>query len=188
MRTTNIDEELAGVRRRIDLLEGLVQTGAAAGAAPRIQRHVNALHEQEAAVLAADGQAPDEVEELLGRLKTRLAIAEHAAAADVSDDWTTFAAGVEGELRSWDTYLERLQASAVSHAWTMRERAEAAIGDVRRRRIAVYTQLAQPRKHVADDWQEHRNRVTAARDDLEQKADELSAACDCPGLVLREGS
>lgn len=188
MRTTNIDEQLAGVRRRIDLLEALVQTGAAAGASPRIQRHVDALREQEAAVLAAEQQAPDEVEERLGRLNTRLAVAEHSAAADVSDDWKTFAAGVEGELRSWDTYLERLQASAASHAWTMRERAEAAIGDVRSRRIVVYAQLAQPRKHVADDWQEQKNRVTAARDDLGQKADELSAAFDCAGLVLRDGS
>jgi hypothetical protein len=188
MRTTTIDEQLAGIRRRIALLEALVQTGTAARAAPRIRRHVDALHEHEAAVVAAERQAPDEVEELLGRLKSRLAIAEHAAAADVSDDWTTFSAGVEGELRSWDTYLERLQASVASHAWTMRERAEAAIGDVRRHRIAVYTQLAQPRRHVADDWQEQRNRVTAARDDLEQKADELSLACDCAWLVLREGS
>ena len=111
----------------------------------RIQRHLDALHQEEASVLAAARQAPDEVEEKLGQLRTRLAVAENSLAADVSDDWTTFAAAVEDELRSWDTYLERLQATAAAKAWNARERAEAAIADVRTRRIAVYDRLAQAR-------------------------------------------
>ena len=119
--------------------------------------------------------APDEVDEKLGQLRTRLAVAENSLAADVSDEWTTFAAAVEDELRSWDTYLERLQATAAAKAGNARERAEAAIADVRTQRIAVYDRLAQAREDVNGAWHEQRNHVSAARDELEQKADELSA-------------
>ena len=141
----------------------------------RIRRHLDALHREEASVLAAAREAPDEVEEKLGQLRTRLAVAENSLVADVSDEWTTFAAAVEDELRSWDTYLERLQATAVAKAGNARERAEAAIADVRTQRIAVYDRLAQAREDVNGAWHEQRNHVSAARDELEQKADELSA-------------
>ena len=176
MRTTTVDDHLAEAGRRIGRLQALAQAGAAGGASPRLRRHLAALREEGASVLAAARTAPDEVEEKLVRLKTRLAVAEHSAAADVSDDWATFAASVEGELRSWGTYLERLQASVASTTWTTRQQAEAAIGDVRSRGVAVYDQLAQTRGKVGADWQGPRNRVTAARNELEQKADELSAS------------
>ena len=81
---------------------------------------------------------------------------------------------VEEELRSWDTFLERLQATAATRAWNAREQAEAAIGDVRSRRIAVDERLAQARAAAREAWQEQRTRIGAARDELEQKADELS--------------
>jgi chromosome segregation ATPase len=173
--TTTIEDQLAEVCRRIGLLRALAHGRARIGASPRIRRHLDALDQEEAAVLAAARRAPDEVEMRIEQLKTRLAVAEHAASADLSEDWATFAAGVEDELRSWDTYLERLQASVASNAWKTRERAEAAISEVRTRRIAVYDQLAQARESVGDDWQAQRSRVTAARDELEQKADDLSA-------------
>ncbi len=174
MSTTTIDDQLAEVRRRIARLQALAPTGRVAEIA-RIQRHLDALHKQEASVLAAVRRAPDEVEEKLGQLRTRLAVAENSLVADVSDEWTTFAAAVENELRSWDTYLERLQATTAAKAWKTRERAEAAIADLRTRRIAVDDALAQARKQVNGAWHEQRNHVTAARDDLERKADELSA-------------
>jgi hypothetical protein len=132
------------------------------------------MHQGEASVRAAVRHAPDEVEEKLGRLRTRLDVAEHSLTADVSDDWATFATAVEAELRSWDTYLERLQTSVAAKAWKAREQAEAAIGDVRSRRIAVDERLAQARDAAGDACEEQRNRVTAGRDELEQKADELS--------------
>ena len=143
-------------------------------ATPRIRRHLDALHQEETAVRAAVRQAPDEVEEKLGQLKTRLDVAEHSLEADASDDWATFAAAVEAELHSWDTYLERLQTSVAAKAWKAREQAEAAIGDVRSRRIAVDERLAQARDSAGDASQEARKRITAARDELEQKAAELS--------------
>jgi len=174
MSTTTIEDEFAEVRRRIARLQVLARTGLVADGA-RIHRHLDALHQEETSVLAAVRRAPDEVEEKLGQLRTRLAVAENSLAADLSDEWTTFAAAVEDELRSWDTYLERLQATAVAKAGNARERAEAAIADVRTRRIAVYDRLAQAREDVNGAWQEQRNDVTSARDELEQKADELSA-------------
>jgi hypothetical protein len=174
MSTTTIEDQLAEVRRRIARLQALAHSGLVAERA-RIQRHLDALHQEETSVLAAVRGNPDEVAGPLGQLKTRLAVAENSLAADVSDDWTTFAAAVEDELRTWDTYLERLQATAVAKAGNARERAETAIADVRTRRIAVYDRLAQARDDVDGAWHEQRNHVSAARDELEQKADELSA-------------
>ena len=174
MSTTTIEDQLAEVRSRIARLQVLAQTGLVAERA-RIQGHLDALHQEEASVLAAVHGGPDEVEQKLGQLRTRLAVAENSLAADVSDDWTTFAAAVEDELRSWDTYLERLQATAVAKAGNARQRAEAAIADVRTRRIAVYDRLAQAREDVDGAWHEQRNHLSAARDELEQKADEMSA-------------
>jgi hypothetical protein len=141
--TTTIEEQLAQVRHRIEQLH-------ASGAAPRLQRHLDLV---------------EDVEQRLAQLKTRLDVAERSLAADVSDDWATFAAAVEAELESWDTYLERLQTTVATRAWHAREQAEAAIGEVRGRRLAVNDSLA----HGV------RERVSAARDELEEKADELSA-------------
>jgi chromosome segregation ATPase len=168
MSTTTSEDELAEICRRIDRLQARMQVGA-----PRIRRHLDALHREEASVRAAVGDAPDEIEEKVGQLKTRLDVAEHSLEADASDDWATFAAAVATELRSWDTYLERLQMNVATKAWKTREQAEAAIGDVRSRRIAVGERLAQALAESDDTSQETRKRITAARDELEQKAAEL---------------
>jgi hypothetical protein len=174
MSTTTIEEQLAEIRGRIDRIRVREHVAAAAERA-RIRRHLAVMHQGEASVRAAVRHAPDEVEEKLGRLRTRLDVAEHSLTADVSDDWATFATAVEAELRSWDTYLERLQTSVAAKAWKAREQAEAAIGDVRSRRIEVDARLAQARDAAGDASEDARKRVTAARDNLEQKADELSA-------------
>ena len=81
---------------------------------------------------------------------------------------------MEAELDSWDTYLERLQTSVATRAWEARAQAETAIAEVRTRRIAVDEHLAQARERTGDTWQEQRARVTVARDELEEKTDELS--------------
>jgi hypothetical protein len=172
MSTTTIEDPIEKARRRIDRLQAVAQIGAGADSS-RIRRHLDALHREEASLLAAAREAPNEVEEKLGQLRTRLAVAENSLFADVSDEWTTFAAAVEDELRSWDTYLERLQATAAAKAGNARERAEAAIADVRTQRIAVYDRLVQARADVNGAWHEQRNHVSAARDELERKAAEL---------------
>ena len=170
MSTTTIDDQLVEIRRRIDRLQSRARTDA-----PRIWRHLDALGEAEAAVRAALRQdAVDEVEETLAQLKTRLDIAERSLEADASDDWPTFAAAVEAELRSWDTYLERLQTSVAARAWKTREQAETAIGEVRSRRIAVGERLAQAPPSTGTPSQNARKRITAARNELDKRAAELS--------------
>ena len=175
MSTTTIEDQLAEVRRRIDRLRALAQFDATAErcADPASPRRSPTTRRPPS--LSAARRAPDEVDAKLGQLKTRVAVAENSLSADLSDDWDTFAAAVEGELRGWDTYLERLQTGVAAKAWKAREQAEAAIGDVRDRRLAVDERLAQARDAAGDVLQEARTRVTAARDELEQKADELSA-------------
>ena len=173
MSTTTSDDQLAEIRRRIDRLQAFAQAGPAENS-PRIRRHLDTLH-REASIVAEAPEAPDHVDEKVGQLKTRLAVAENSVVADNSDDWTTFARAVEDELRSWDTYLERLQTTAATKDGNARERAEAAIADVRTRRIAVHDRLAQAHKNVNGAWHEQRNHVSAARDELERKADELPA-------------
>jgi DNA repair exonuclease SbcCD ATPase subunit len=152
MSTTTIEDQLAEIRRRIEQLH-------ASGGVPRLQRHLELV---------------DDVEQRLAELKTRLDVAERSLAADVSGDWATFAAAVEAELESWDTYLERLQTTVAARAWHAREQAEVAIGDVRSRRIAVGERLAQVRDFSGAASQDARKHITAARDELEQKAAELS--------------
>ena len=156
MSTTTIEEQLAGVRRRIEELQ-------VSGGVPRLQRHLDLL---------------DEVEQKLAQLKARIDVAERSLAADVSGDWATFAAAVEAELESWDGYLERLQTTVATKAWHAREQAEAAIGEVRDRRIVVEERLAQARDAGGDGWRKQREHVGAARVALEQKADEVSAKLD----------
>ena len=173
MNSTTIVDQLAEVRLRIGRIEARAQAGVSADVLARIQRHVDALHHDEASVRAAAGQTTDEVEEKLGRLTTRLDVAEHSLAADLSPDWATFAAAVEEELRSWDTYLERLQTGVAANASRTREQAEAAIADVRSRRIAVEERLAQACDGFGDGGHEHRGRVTAARDELTRRAHQL---------------
>ena len=153
MSGSTIEEKLARVRRRIEELH-------ASGEAPRLQRHLDLV---------------DDVEQKLAELRTRLDVADRSLAADISGDWATFVAAVEAELESWDIYLERLQTTVAARAWHARQQAEKAIGDVRSRRIAVDERLAQARDAADGAWLDEKARVSAARDELEQRADELSA-------------
>ena len=168
--TITIEDQLAEVRRRIDCMQACAQ----ACGLPRVQRHLDALQHEEASVRAAARHAPGEVEEKLAQLGTRVDIAEHSLTADLSGDWPTFVAAVEAELDSWDTYLERLQTSVATSAWESRARAETAIAEVRTRRIAVAAHLGQAPERTGDTWREQRARVAVARDELEEKTDELS--------------
>jgi chromosome segregation ATPase len=173
MTTTTIEDELAEASDRIERLRKLAQAEGPAERL-RIRRHLDVLQQEEASVRAAARHTPGDVKEKLGQLRTRLHVAEQSVAADLADDWATFAAAVAAELRRWDTYLERLQTRVAARAWQARAEAESAIGEVRGRRIEVDERLAQARAAggaARADWQP----VTAARDELEQKADELSA-------------
>jgi hypothetical protein len=171
MSTTTIEDQLTELRRRADRLQAL------AGEIPEhtgIWRHVHAVRGQEAAVLTAARETPDAFDEKLGQLKTRLAVAERSLAADLSDDWVTFAEAVEEELRSWDIHLERLQATAATRPWKARKQAEAAIADLRNHRLAVALRLGAARAAALEVWQEQRRHVETARDELARSADELT--------------
>ena len=56
-----------------------------------------------------------------------------------------------------------------------RQDVEAALGDLRRLRTATGERLADVRSASAGAWDEQKNRLAAARDELGRKADELSA-------------
>jgi hypothetical protein len=117
----------------------------------------------------------DDVERKLAQLRARLDVAERSLAADASGDRATYAATVTAELESWDIYLERLQTIAATRAWHAREQAEAEIRDVRRHRIVLEERLAQAFDAAGNGWPGQRERISAARDELEHRADELSA-------------
>lgn len=169
--TTTIDDQLAEIRNRIDRLSSHARSDA-----PRVWRHLDPLRRAEGAVLAALRQGPaDEVEENLAQLKTRLDIAEHSLEADDAEDWASFAAAVEAELQSWDLYLERLQTTAVAKAWKTREQTEAAIGDLRSHRIAAGERLAHVRRTSGEVSPTARKHITAARNQLDKRAADLSA-------------
>ena len=102
-------------------------------------------------------------------------VARSSVAAELSHDRQTFVDAVEDELQTWDTYFERLQAQAAWRASGAREQAEAAISDLRRRRNAIAARLAEVRPVSADGWEEQKRRIETARDELERKANELSA-------------
>jgi serine phosphatase RsbU (regulator of sigma subunit) len=174
MATDAIDGRLEEAGRRIGQLKARAERIPSA-ARPRTRRRIAALQHEETSVRATARETPDELEARLGQLTTRIDIAERSMAADVSDSREQFTAAVEAELSGWDTYLERLQTTVATTAWRAREQAETAISELRRRRIAVDERLTQAREASGSTWKEPRERVAAARDELEEKADELSA-------------
>jgi len=168
--TTTIDDHLAQIRRRIDHLSARAHDDR-----PRVWRHLDSLRRAQDAVFAAlRHEAADEVDENLALLKTRLDIAEHSLQADAAEDSASFVAAVEAELGSWDIYLERLQTAAAAKAWRTRQQTEAAIGDLRSCRIAAGERLAQVRRRSGDVSPAARKHITAARNELDKRAAELS--------------
>jgi chromosome segregation ATPase len=155
--TATKEERLAAIGRRIDVL----------------QWHLKALREQESAVRSAGSHAADEVEGKLVQLQSRLAVAENSLAADLADDRSEFVAAVESELRSLGAYLERLQTQAAAQSGESRDHAEAAIGDLRKRRVAL-AERARFALASGDAWQQHKQDLAAAHAELERQADELA--------------
>lgn len=172
--TGTIEERLAAAKRRVDELEAL---GHRRGAAyrQRIRRRVEVLRQEQAIGLQAARRAPDEADELVARLVSRLEVAERSLEADLAEAGYGYLAAVEAELDSWDRYAERLQTTAAARTGTTRDRAEAALAQLRGRRLALTDRL-QSLSSALETWHRHQARVTAARDDLERMADELSTS------------
>jgi hypothetical protein len=174
MPTTTVEERLAEMGRQIDGLEAKARAGGGE-AKSRIQRQLGALRQQEASARAAAHEGDEAFEERFEQFEARFQVAQSSLAADVADNRTKFADGVENELHSWDTYFERLQAQTALRAASARQQAEEAISDLRRRRNTVAERLADARAASGETWDERKNRIAVARDDLERKADEVSA-------------
>ncbi|HZQ64890.1 MAG TPA: hypothetical protein VFA66_06665 [Gaiellaceae bacterium] len=173
MTTTPVEDRLAGIRRQIEGLQERVGA-AAADAKPRLQRHLDALQQEESSARTAVRDASDEIEDKLARLETRVDVARRSLAADAAESRAEFAAAVAHELHGWDAYVERLQMKAAARAGNGRERAEAALAELRTRRVAVGEQLGQLQAASGDAWREQTTRLAAAREEFERKVDELS--------------
>jgi hypothetical protein len=125
-------------------------------------------------------QVRDAIEDRIRQLEIKLDIAKHLLAAELAGDAGTFVSAVEAELHDWDTYLERLQVKAATNAndGSAREQAEAAIRELRRHRNAVAERLAEVRGAPGQTWRERKQRLAAAREELERKVNEVSATLD----------
>jgi hypothetical protein len=174
MGTTTIEERLATAGRKIDRLQARARAGAAT-VKPRIQRHVDALRQEEASARAAARKAAGDVEGRLAQLKARLELAEHSLAADAAEDRAELAGAVDLELHSWDTFFKGLQANAAKTTGKLRDQAETAIADLRERRSSVAKHVAQVRDASAGAWDRQKQHLAAAREELERKTDELAA-------------
>jgi hypothetical protein len=174
MPTTTFEERLAEMGRQIDELEAKGRSSAG-GAKARIQRELGALRQQEASARADAAEQKDGFDEKFEQFQARLRVAQSAVAADLTENREKFADAVDAELHTWDTYFERLQAQTAMRAASTREQAEAGISELRRRRNDVAERLADVRAASGDAWDEQKKRLVAARDELERKADELSA-------------
>jgi hypothetical protein len=174
MRATAADERLDEMRRQIEALEakGRSSTGDAKS---RIQRQLGTLRQQEGSARAAAEQGTDTFDERFEQFQARFQVAESAVAADLAGNRNEFADAVDDELHKWDTYVERLQAQTALRAANARERAETSISDLRRHRNNVSERLAAARTSSGDEWDEQKKQIGAARDELQRKADELSA-------------
>jgi hypothetical protein len=173
--TPMVDESLAATGQRIDDLEARIRVHTPERRLS-MRRHAVALRHEQANALAAARRAPAQTtDERAARLRSRLEVAEHSLDADLAEDRSAFTAAVEAELESWDRFIERLLTRAAEQTGPARDHAEAAITALRRQRISVNGRLDAVRAAGWNTWREERTRVSAARDQLEQMADDLSA-------------
>jgi hypothetical protein len=174
MTTMTTEQRLNELGHQIEALEAHTRAGGGEPG-PRMQRHIDALRRHEAHAWAVTGDAAaHEADGTLAQLEARLEVADRSLAADAAEGKATYILAVEKELRSWDAYLERVQASAVARAGRARERAEAAIRELRKQRLEVGRQLQQLQAGPETGWRQKRPRVTAAREHLEHTADDLT--------------
>ena len=167
---TATDERLGEARRRIARLEVETRRGTS-DAQSRMQRYVNSLRrDEESARLSAHERAAA-VDERMEKLDNELELAEHRVAAEFAATEEQFTGAIEAELRSWDQYLDRMQAKAAATSGAVREQAEAAIAELRQRRVAIGKSFADVRTAVGEQWRDAKKRVLAELDDLKSQAD-----------------
>jgi hypothetical protein len=167
---TATNDHLGDVRTRIARLEVQAQRGGA-DARSRMQRYIDALRREEESARASARERAAAVDEGLERLENELELAEHRMAAELATTKEQFAEEIDAELRRWDAYLNRLQGKAAEKSGVARERAEAAITDLRRRRVAIGKSLAGVGTTAGEHWDDAKQRVLAELDELKSQAD-----------------
>ncbi len=173
MATKTTEDVLADIRRHIDDLEARADSGATETRA-RLQYRFDRLREEEASAREAVREKAEAVDEQFRQLEIDVAIAENRLASELADDATSFAEAVEAELHDWDAAIERLQTRAATKAQHAREQAEAEIAELKQARNRAAARLTALHAALEDAWQEQKNRVTEALDDLERKVREAA--------------
>lgn len=171
MPTITKDERLAEIRQRIDDLEADASNSRGETKA-RLQRRVDALRGDADAVSAAAHERAEAVEERFTDLESRVDISTKRQAAELATDATSFTDAVEAELEAWDAAIERMQARAAVKADDARWHAETSVAELRKARNQAAERLTEARSSTGAAWEEHKQHVTAALDDLERKARE----------------
>ena len=167
---TATTEHLGEVRRRIDRLEVQAQRGTA-DAKSRMQRYLDGLRRDEEFARASAREQAAAVDERLEQLENELELAEHRVAAEFAATKEQFTDAIDAELHRWDAYLDRMQAKAAEKSGIARERAEAAVADLRQRRVAIGESLADVSTAAGEQWHDAKKRVLAELDDLKSQAD-----------------
>jgi gas vesicle protein len=166
MATKTSDEVLAQLHRQIAELQ-IRGNGSAFEARAHLEHRFERLRAQEASAYAAVREKAEAVDEQFRQLEIDIAIAENRLASELADDAGSYAEAVEAELHEWDAAIERLQTRAATRPENAREAAEAEIAALRQAR-----NIAAGRLHVmrvsADAWQEQRDGVRTALDELER--------------------
>jgi hypothetical protein len=172
--TITKEERLAEIRQRIDDLKARAGDGAGESQA-RLDRTFDALLDDADAANAALEEKADAVADRFTELELRVEAASNRVAAEMAGDASTFADAVEAELGDWDAAIERLQARSAVKAYTAREQAEVSVAELRKARNRAAERLAESRSSSGEAWEDQKKRVTAALEDLEQKAREATA-------------
>ena len=167
---TATDERLGEARRRIARLEVETRRGTA-DAKSRMRRYIDSLRRDEESARASAHERAAAVDERIEKLDNELELAEHRVAAEFAATEEHFTGAIEAELHSWDQHLDRMQAKAAAKSGAAREQAEAAIADLRRRRVAIGKSLADLGTAAGEQWQHAKKRVLAELDDLKSQAD-----------------
>jgi hypothetical protein len=124
------------------------------------------------AAAAAAREAGGRFENALEDLGTRLAIARHRLAAELTNDRRLFERAVEAELRDWRVHGERLRQGTAAKGGSADERSQLALAEPESRRDDA-RRLREMRTASDETWPEQRERVDAALDGLEHATDGL---------------
>lgn len=168
------DDRLGEVRRRIAHLEVNAQQGSA-DARLRTQQYLDGAHRAESLARAALHERAAAVDGSLERLENELELATHRVAAEFATTAEEFRDAAQALLHRWDVVLDRMQAQAAAETPPAREQSEAALADLRQRRLAIGEALTDIHKSPSSSWHHTRTRVLSRFDELKRKTDEASS-------------